>query len=115
MQNHSSEAQQVLRDLDAELAASAKRASQDLVWDASDLAVLDLIAAAIDRRVDLTADYQQCEDLKGRVKASAQLRLLEQSIARPLRQIRTDVPPAPGLRTIKARRAARARWDRAAN
>jgi hypothetical protein len=112
MQNHCAAARKVLRELDNELAASAKRAGQELVWDAADRAVMELIAAEIDRKTDLAADYQTCDDLKSRVKASAEMRLLEQSIARLLRQIHTDLAPAPSMRTIKARSAARARWDR---
>lgn len=38
--------------------------------------------------------------------------LLEQAAARLIRGIETDIAPAPSLRTVKARSAARARWDR---
>ena len=44
--NHTAAARKVLRELDAELAASGKRTGQELVWDASDRIVLELIAAA---------------------------------------------------------------------
>jgi hypothetical protein len=50
--------------------------------------------------------------MKLRVKLSAEIRLLEGSLARLLKQIKTDVPEADSRTTVKARRVARARWDR---
>jgi hypothetical protein len=46
------------------------------------------------------------------LKLSAEVRLLESSIGRLLKQVTPDVPDGPSLRTQKAVRAARARWDR---
>jgi len=47
----------VLRELNAELAASSERSGQDLSWTAAERAILDAIldaiAANIDRGVDL--------------------------------------------------------------
>jgi hypothetical protein len=106
----SSEARKVLRELDAELASASKRAGKTLVWTAADRALLTLIASNIDRRVDLAALYSAAEDVKSRVKLSAELRLLEGSLARLLKMVRTDVPEPESQVTIQARRAAMRRW-----
>jgi hypothetical protein len=45
-----------------------------------------------------------------RVKLSAELRLLEGSLARLLKQVKTDVPAPESQVTIQARRAAMKRW-----
>lgn len=109
----SSEARKTLRELDKELADSAARSGQKLVWTAADRAILGLLADQIDRKQALFVEYQHVEDAKDRVKLSGEMRLLEQSIARLLRQIKTEMPPPQSLRSIQAQRAARARWDRA--
>jgi hypothetical protein len=111
---HSAEAQVVLRALDDELALAGQRRGQPLLWTAQERALLDLIADSIDRTADLSAMYDCCgDDVKLRVKLSAELRLLQQSTVRLLRDIKTDVPlAAPSLRSVKASRAARRRWDR---
>ena len=57
-----------------------------------DRAVLELIADTVDRRVDLAAECAAAEDTTRRVKLSAELRLLEGSLARLLRMVSTDVP-----------------------
>jgi hypothetical protein len=83
------------------------------VWTAADRANLDALACNIDRRVDLGRDYEASTEPKVRVKLSAELRLLENAAARLLREIKTDPPQADSLTTIKARRAANVRWNRA--
>lgn len=103
-------ARKLLRELDSELAASSERTGTTLVWTAADRAVLDAVAANIDRRVDLTADYQSSTEPKVRVKLSAELRLLEGALARLLKEVKTDIPTPEPQATIKARRAANARW-----
>ncbi|MGO9155234.1 hypothetical protein [Mycobacterium sp.] len=40
------------------------------------------------------------------------MRLLEQAAARLIKGIETELPQPASLQTIKARRAAQARWDR---
>ena len=99
----------MLTELDEERAASSARRGQALVWTAADREILSLIAANIDRKGQLSRDYDRVEDMKVRVKLSAELRLLEQALARLLRSIDSE-PAAPTLTTIKARRAANARW-----
>lgn len=109
---HGPAALRVIGELEDELAASGARAGQELCWDAADRALLDLIAAALDRGTDLAADYQLAEDAKSRMKLSAELRLTEQAIARMLKQVKTDVPQPMSITSMKAQRAARARWDK---
>jgi hypothetical protein len=46
------------------------------------------------------------------VKLSAEVRLLENSVARLLRMVHTDIPQPATSTTVKARHAARVRWDR---
>jgi hypothetical protein len=108
MIERSAEARKVLQELDTDLAASSARAGTSLVWTAADRAILDAIAANIDRRVDLARDYESSTEAKVRVKLSAELRLLEGALARLLRQVQTDVPAPESQTTIKARRAANA-------
>jgi hypothetical protein len=110
---HSAPARKLLRALDDELAAAAERRGEPLEWTERDRAVLDLIAANTDRKVDLSARYTDAEDTKTRVKLSAELRLLEAALARLLRQIETE-PPVVSQRSAKARAAAHARWNRSA-
>lgn len=109
---HTAEALRLRRELDAELAANGKAAGRDLVWSAADRQILDLIISAIDRRVDLLKRYAALDDTKLRVKLSAELRLAEANIERLLRRVKTDVPQPMSKTSLKAQRAANARWDR---
>jgi hypothetical protein len=93
--------------LDAELAASSERTGTTLEWTVADREVLTLIADTIDRHVDLAAHYAAAEDTKTKVKLSAEMRLLENSTARMLRLIQTDIPQPESQTTLKARHAAR--------
>lgn len=106
----SAKARKVLRELDVELASAAEHTARSLVWTAQDRAVLELIADTVDRHVGLAAEYAVAEDTMRRVKLSAELRLLEGSLARLLRQVKTDVPGPESHVTIQARRAAMKRW-----
>ena len=106
----SAKARKVLRELDVELASASEHAGRGLVWTAQDRAVLELIADQTDRRVELAVEYASAEDTMRRVKLSAELRLLEGSLARLIRQVKTDVPGPESQVTIQARRAAMKRW-----
>jgi hypothetical protein len=108
----SAEARKVLRELDKELESAARRSGRSLEWSAADRAVLGLISASFDRISDLNADYEACSETKLKVKLSTELRLLETAAARLLKQIKTDLPAPDGKKTVRARRAANARWDR---
>jgi hypothetical protein len=109
---HCAEARRVRRELDAQLTSTAAATGRNLVWTAQDRELLALIASTIDRKCDLHKDYAAAIEAKTRVKISAELRLLETSVARLLKMVSTDVPAPMSLRSMKAQRAARARWDR---
>jgi hypothetical protein len=99
--------------LDTELLVASQRRGENLVWTASERAILAAISSTIDRKAWLARAYSRCgDDVKLRVKLSAELRLLETSLGRLLKQVTPDMPAAPSLRTQKAQRAARARWNR---
>ena len=106
----SPEARKLLHQLDTELAAASKRSGRSLVWTPQDRAVLGLIADTVNRRLDLVAAFDAAEDVKHRVRLSAEIRLLDGSLARLLNQVHTDVPAPESQTTIKARRAAMRRW-----
>jgi hypothetical protein len=112
MMARSAEARRVLAELDNELCVASERGGQNLVWTASERAILGLIGATIDRKVWLSRAQSRTEDVRLRVKLSAELRLLETNLARLLKHVTPDVPAAPSVRTVKAQRAARARWNR---
>ena len=73
------------------------------------------ISSILDRKAEFLQLYETAEDVKAKLKISAEIRLLEQSAARLIRGIETDITEPAGLRTIKARGAARARWDQTSN
>jgi hypothetical protein len=75
------EALNVLQELDSELAAVSERTGRSLVWTATDRELLSLIADTIDRKVDLTVLYEATPDISPRVRLSAEIRLLEGSLA----------------------------------
>jgi hypothetical protein len=110
----SAEAQALIAALDSELAASAKATGRELVWSAQELDIIGMIGAAVDRRVELRAEYAQCsrQELAVKIKLAAELRLLEGSISRLHRQVSTEIPAALSITSLKAQRAANARWDR---
>ena len=81
--SRSAQAEAVLRSLDAQLALVGQERGEEIEWSPQEQFQLELLAAEIDRTVDLAAMYEGCgEDVKLRVKLSAELRLLRQSTAR---------------------------------
>jgi len=112
MMPRSAESRKVLAALDAELAAASDRRGQRMVWTAAETAVLALISSTIDRKVWLRRAWSRTDDVKLRLKLSAELRLVETSLARLLKHVTPDVPAPPSLQTVKARKAANARWHR---
>lgn len=109
----SAEARRILRELDKELAEAGKQRGQTLEWSAAERAVLDLILDDFDRISDLKAAYTsaaEAGETKLQIKVSTELRLLEQSAARLLKQIKTDLPAAEDKSTVRARTAANVRW-----
>jgi hypothetical protein len=112
----STEAQKLLDDLDDELRANGTHAGRVLTWSASERQLLAMIADAVDRRVDLKAQYHQASsdgEPKLLVKVSGELRMLEALAARLLKQISTEAPKAESMRSVKARRAVNVRWGNA--
>ena len=112
VQVRSGDSERLIAALNAELSASAKQAGTDLVWSATEADVIEMIAAEVDRRVELSAQYAACDNVNVKLKLSSELRLLEQSIARLYRQVSTEVAPPLSVTSIKAQRAANARWNR---
>ena len=53
---------QILADLDAELERESKRVGAELVWSASERALLTLIEANRDRAVQTALDYAEAQD-----------------------------------------------------
>ena len=109
------EAQALIAALDEELRAAAKATGQDLVWSAQELDLIEMLGSAVDRRVELSEQYAQLRDRKDlglRIKLAGEIRLLEGAISRLHWQISTEVPQPKSLTSIKASRAANARWDR---
>src|SRR5690606_12876363 len=104
------EAKKMRRELDKQLGKVAAIMGLPASWTAAEEAVLGLISDQIDRKVELSEAYQSAPDHKVAVKLSGEIRLLEASIARLLKQVE-PVPPAPdSAKTVKARHAANARW-----
>ena|ERR1700694_556496 len=110
----SADARQLQRELEKELASASQRHGQNVCLTASERAVLGLILDEIDRKSGLFEAYEVCQDPKVRVKLSAELRLIEASIARLLKSVSTEPAAPKSIRSVKAQRAARARWDRSA-
>ena len=112
MEIHSPEATKLLAELDDDLAKTSKRTGRTLVWTTADRQVLDLIASTVDRRADLRRLYADLaeDDIKTRVTLSAELRLIETSLARLMRLVNTEAPAPMSLRSVKAQRAANIRW-----
>lgn len=106
------EARRVLRDLDKELEAASLERGEQLVWSAQEAAILGQLSTVLDRKAELLELYQDAESVTMKLRLSQEIRLLEASAARLLRDIKTDAAPAESMTTRKARRAARARWDR---
>ena len=113
---HSAEAMALLASLDAEAVENAEaRGEIELPadWSAAERAVLELIAGAVDRKVDLEARYDAAQDdIKLLLKLSGELRLIEANVARLLKNVNTDVPPEPTTVSRKASAAAKTRWRR---
>jgi hypothetical protein len=110
----SAEARRLLRELDQDLAASSLRQGQNVVWSPQEQAILGQISSILDRKADFLEAYEASDEVKVRLKISAEVRLLEQAAARLVKEIKTDVPAPQSYTSTKAARAAKVRWDRAA-
>ena len=110
MKKHSIEAQRLLGELDAELAANGAAAGRSLGWSASERQIISMAADAIDRGVELAAAYAEAVDVKDKIKVSREIRLQEMATTRLLSKVSTAVPAPESLRSIKARNAVNKRW-----
>lgn len=106
---HTAEALAVLAGLDAELAENAVVLGEPLTWSQAETTVRGLIADSIDRRVSLQQRYASCDDTRLSLSIAVELRLLEASIARLLKQIKTEMPVPPSAKSRKAAAAANTR------
>lgn len=111
----SAEARKVLRELDKDLSDARSRQGVNLVWSAAEASILAQIASVLDRKADFLAVYEAAEDVKTRLKVSAEVRLLEGLSARLVRMVKTDLAQPESMTTVKARRAAKRRWQRDAS
>lgn len=109
MKKHSIEAQRLLDELDAKLAANGAAAGRSLGWSASERQIISMAADAIDRAVELAAAYAEAVDVKDKIKVSREIRLQEMATTRLLSKA-TAVPAPESLRSIKARNAVNKRW-----
>lgn len=100
----------MLPELNTDLYSASQRAGQPLESTATYAELLTLIADSTDRRVDLAAHYTAAEDVKSRVKLSAELRLWEGASCS--NKSRPTFPSPKATPQSRARRAARVRWDR---
>jgi DNA binding protein with HTH domain len=106
------ESARLVAALNAELAEAARAVGHELVWSAAEADVIGMLAAGVDRRVELSAQYAACDNVNVKLKIATELRLLEQSIARLYRQVSTEVAAPRSITSMKASRAAHSRWDR---
>jgi hypothetical protein len=111
----SAEARKVLRALDRELAEAGSSQGVNLVWSAAEASILAQIASVLDRKADFLEAYAAADEVKARLKISAEVRLLEGLSARLVRMVKTDLAQPESMVTVKARRAAKTRWDRDAS
>jgi transposase len=107
----------LLDELDDELASSAKRQGRELEWTAAEREHLAMIAETVDRREMLKAMFARwdTDDRKSIIQLSQEIRLCDAAVSRLLKSVNTDEPPPMSLTSIKARKAALARWDKVRN
>jgi DNA-binding Lrp family transcriptional regulator len=111
-QFRSRDSERLVAALNAELAEAARAGGHELAWSAAEADVIGMLAAGVDRRVELSAQYAACDNVNVKLKIATELRLLEQSIARLYRQVSTEVAAPRSMTSLKASRAAHSRWDR---
>jgi len=112
MARHTRQALKLRADLTQQLEAVGKATGQNLVWTPEERAVLEQIMAAVDRKIALESRLAEANDAKAYVKVSGELRLTETHIVRLLKSVRVEMAKATSTRTVKARAAANARWNR---
>ena len=71
--NRTPQAQQLVDELDAELAAAGAAAGRLPGWSAAERVIIAMAADSIYRRVQLAAAYAQADDVKDRVRLSREI------------------------------------------
>lgn len=109
----SPEGRKIVRELRKELKEAGDAAGVELSFSAIEEALIAEIAEIFDRKHDLQADYEACDDVELRIKLSTELRLLQGTAERLLRKVSTEAPAAakPQSKVSKqAQRSAQRRW-----
>lgn len=115
MARHTAAAKRLLSALDSELAEAGLRQGQELFWTTKEVEMREILARTVDRRVRIERLCAQSNDPKVIAKLSVEIRQLDGMTTKLLKEIKTDIPAAPSLTSIKARRAANTRWERERN
>ena len=106
-------AQQFRQALDLELAQNASAAGTTAAFSAAEEKILGLISEQIDRREALVALYDAAETTTSIIALCAEIRLADAAITRMAKQVSTSLPAPKSITSIKASKAANARWTRA--
>ena len=109
---HTQAARTVLAALDRELAAAGRARGEQLSWSVADVELREMLANGYDRRARVAALWAEATDVKLLVRLSNELRQCDTAIARLLAKIKTEVPQADSVASMKARRAVNVRWDK---
>ena len=112
MARHSAAAKRLLSALDNEPAETGLHRGQQLSWTTKESEMREILAKTVDRRARVEKLCAAATDGKLIVKLSTELRQLDNTVTKLLKEIRTDVPEPESLTTIKARRAVNTRWQR---
>ena len=113
--------------MDAELGRVAEVIGADLTWSPAEQELLDTVEREVNRRAGLEAALADCEDPGSNraLKIATEVRLIEAQVARLVKALRRDMQKLlatkpseeptnaqPSIVSIKASRAANARWNR---
>ncbi len=101
--------------LDAELARARQQPGDGVEWSPQEAESIRILCDTAGRRAQLRDLYTHAvadpaTDPAVLVKLSGELRQLDKAIATHYRAINAEMPAAPSITTVKARKAANARW-----
>lgn len=103
----------LLKSIDAAaLKNAAKRGHSEIRWDHVETQQREQLADLVDRGQEMKVLFDAAEDPALKVKISNELRQIDKAIGNLVAAIKVDAEPAPSVTSIKARKAANARWDR---
>ncbi len=116
MKHVAPEAQKVIDQLNAELAANGKARGVTLSWSPRELELLDQLADTITRRCQIAKLYDKAltdaDEPKLVIALSQEERQLRRAAVVLMNDLETDVPEPESTTTAKARMAANQRWQR---